>query len=360
MTDKTKDAEPISDDTLPPVDDDRDIEASAPGDTDVDPSEPPARRTVRTEADEDPRARAVQRYREIREQHAAEVAERAAQAEAEAHEAEAIEETPAGRVRLKVNGREIEKPLNEVIADAQKFAAAEDRLEEAKRLVAEAKALRDASRRQEPEDYPQERPEDPRQAKLREIAERLQVGDVDEAAEALAALNDPSEIDRRVEAKIRQARIDEENRAALQRFAKQFPDLVANKYLAKAGEEVLAEQLTQDFRKLGIPDEAIAPLRSNHAMLVRAHNELRAAGRPLRSADQILAETGKVLSREFGVRGRGVDREQIEARVERKRSMGTQPRAAGVRAPMASAPVQKSARDVVAMIRKSRGFPSIR
>jgi hypothetical protein len=135
----------------------------------------------------------AQRYRDLRDREAAEHAE----AEVQYHDARAHEEpaqSPHGeqRVRLVVDGKTVELPISEVVKRAQVNSAIDNRLEEAKRIVAEAKSTRHQAT---DDDFSEERHEpQPRQQrfspndKLRSIVERIQVGDADEGQQALNEL----------------------------------------------------------------------------------------------------------------------------------------------------------------------------
>jgi len=68
------------------------------------------------------------------------------------------------------------------------------------------------------------------------------------------------------------------------------------------------------------------------------------------------------MSRKFGVGGRtrivGTQSE-IEARLDRKRAMPSHPRTAGVRTPQETQqPRPKTAQEIVAQMRRARGFPT--
>lgn len=385
----------------------------------------------RETADDDPRARAQRRYREIRDREAA-----AAQAQQQAPETEpddqetapsenadensdAVSEQKSDEkpktVKLKVHGKEEEVSLEEVISLAQIAKAsdnlldvAKSRASEATRLLKEAQEaqqrLRDgtehppaskaASKPNPSEGQPD--PEHPPVAgldpdKLREIAERIQVGDAAEGAEALKELLSematkaskpaitPDEIDQRVESRIRHQRTQEELDKALQDFGKEFPDVMGKRLLADAGRTALRDELVKDLRSAGLPDEQIEAASRDDNALVAIHRDLRSRKNPsVRAYSDLFKATGKALSDEFGLKPKSAqkstpppakapapqrpvsDPARVQERIDRKRAAPQQPRAAGVRAPVAQPPQQPSTRDVVAMMRRQRGFSPTR
>lgn len=424
-------------DDLPDADDDAgdpstadDRRAAPPSDSEDD--APRGRKPVETEsADDDPRAAAVRRYREIRdrEEAAAKTAREGEPPAAAAPEDEApadagdenidepvvSEEKPAEKpkttVKLKVHGKEEEVSLEEAISLAQIAKASDNMFNEAKRLL---KLAEEQSRSPRSSEQPEHQPASPKSAtkpnpsegqpdpehppvagldpeKLQQIAERIQVGDAAEGAQALTELiseiankanSKPSmtadDVDQRVESRLRQQRTQEEIDAALADFGRDYPEVLGKKYLASAGREILADELAKDLRAAGLTDEQITDATKDERTLIAVHRDLRSRNNPnVRGYSDLFKAAGKTLSSEFGLKSQTAkptpppvktapqraptaDPAQLQARIDRKRAAPQQPRAAGVRAPVAQPPQPKSTRDVVAMMRQSRGFPSTR
>jgi len=153
---------------------------------------------VETQPFADARERIAQLYRDQRERDEADAAvaladQQAAREAAEFADLAGQHQQGQQHVKIVVDGREQILPLSEVIKWAQINSAADARLDEAKRLLREAKAERRG------EDYPEfdETPEQPRHStptpgngndKLKSIVERIQIGDTDEGVEALQEL----------------------------------------------------------------------------------------------------------------------------------------------------------------------------
>jgi len=340
-------------DVMPVIDDDIEIEpASSPAsaerpESQGDQGPPPA--ATETEADRI-RADAVQRYRELRDQQAADFV--TGDPNADSLLAARGGSPAEQKVTLKVDGRQIEKPLSEVVALAQMNEAAAARLAEAKRLVEEAKGLH----RQEyqPEHHQPEPQHGSRREKLLAIAERIQVGDTEEGAEALAELiGDQVDVDKRVDERLAARQREREIAGAVKNFGEKYPTIVNNPLLATAGIQAAAGELYQDLVAVGLPKELLDPWRGNTDALARLHHEARVRGHNVRSADALLEATGQRMSREFNLPTSG----HHERRLAMKRAAGAQPRSygGGTRG-MSSAPRSRSAADVISDMRRSRGF----
>lgn len=372
-------AEAPADDHVPDADDDfaaYDDRSVSPADhNDPQAGARPAPRKEGESADDDPREIAVRRYREIRDQQAKDFAEQQArQAEEmeagpddeQGHQEERRTEPQGQRVKLKVHGREIEMSMEEALAHAQKSVAGENKLDEAKQLVAELKALKASQRGHQEESQAQRRPHDEsRREKLLRAAERLQVGDAEDGAEALAELMpDESDIDRRVERKIKATRVQEEVDRAIDGFSRKNADIVNNKYLATAAGDILAEKLAGELTRAGVDSDIVSRLASNPKLLAESYKEARMAGWKIRDPGALMDEAATALRREFnipaprqGASQQRADGDRVQDRIERKRAFGTQqPRTAYVRQPMPTRQEPRTAKDIVGAMRKARGF----
>ena len=418
-----------ADDTMPEIDDDVEVSARQQPETE-DADEVPRRKPQRQDeetADDDPRARAVRRYREQRDRD--EAAARAAK-EAEQQPPEDIEpvddsdqgdedpadgdndqqtereaEKPARKFKLKINGKEEEVTEEELISLAQIAKASDNLLDvaktrasEATRLLKEAQEaqqrLREGSehppaRKAAPQPDPSREQSDPEhppvagldREKLRQYAERIQVGDADEGAQALIDLAeeitakvtpkvDPSEIERVVHRTTAQTRTQAELDAALESFASKYPDIAKDELLAEAGKTVLRKEIIKDLESAGVDEATISSFARDERLLVQAHKDLRAANKGVRSYADLLETTGKTLSDRFNIKAASpqpatktaaqqrvpVDPDRIQDRIDRKRAAPQQTRAVGVRQQVAPPPQPRTTRDIVRAMRKGRGF----
>lgn len=370
----------------------------------------------------------MRRYREIRDREAAQAkgpeeqqpAAPEAAPEAETEDAgddepvvseEKPVEKPKQTVKLKVHGKEEEVSLDDAIALAQIAKASDNMFNEAKRLL---KLAEEQARSPRSSEQPEHQPGSPRSAttqpnpsegqpapehqpvagldpeKLAQIAERIQVGDAAEGAEALQELITeiagkaskpsvtPEEIDQRVETRLRHQRTQEELDSAYKTFESEFPDVIARPLLRDAGLTALRSEMVKDLRAAGLTDEQIEHAAQDNNRLVSVHRDLRSRNKDgVRSYSEVFKATGKLLYDEFGFKPKSAERSsppkaptpprapiadpaKLQERIERKRAAPQQPRAAGVRAPVAAPPQQKSPRDVIEMMRRSRGFSPTR
>lgn len=420
---------PAEEETMPEIDDDVEVSASQQPETDeID--EAPRRKPQRHDeesADDNPRERAVRRYREQRDRD--EAAARAAR-EAEQRPPEDIEPVddrdegdedvadgdndqqseveaakPARKYTLKINGKTEEVTEEELISLAQIAKAsdnlldvAKSRASEATRLLKEAeetqRRLRDGQEHppakkpaaiQPDQSQEQPDPEHPPVAgldreRLRQITERIQVGDADEGAQALTDLFeeitakvtpkvDSEEIARVVQRTNAQTRTQAELDAAFESFASKYPEIAKDELLAEAGKTVLRKEIIKDLESAGVDEDTISSFARDERLLVQAHKDLRAANKGVRSYADLLETTGKTLSARFNIKAASpqpatktaqqrapVDQDRIQDRIDRKRAAPQQPRAVGVRQQVAPPPQPRTTRDIVRSMRKSRGF----
>lgn len=365
------------------------------------------------EEPEDPRAAIARRYREQRDRDNGKgdaandeidepAADVAAKSEPEVKKPDPSpansEQTDDEQITLKVDGRDVVKTKQELIALAQQTVAGDNRLEEAKRLLREAQALRgsakpehqpgeadeeitqqhDQTQRQESSrEHPPKRDLDP--AKLKTIVERIQVGDSDEGMQALQELVEmtsarggdvsPDKIGTIIDQHLVKTQTQAEINSALADFAKEYPDLAKDEVLADAGRTVLRHELIKDLKSVGVPDADIDAIKSNPHALASAQRQLRTAGHKVRTYGEILGAVGQTMSQKFGIKPASASqevpaskpqpqREQpvSQERIDRKRLAPQQPRTAGVRGQVQSAPKPKTRQEVVAGMRKDRGF----
>lgn len=407
---------------MPAVDDDAAVVEAPESAPEAQETEPARAPQAKAAADEDDvRSRIVKRARELRDADAAKGDEEPPAA------AEAAEETPetgdidpakppqnektelSDEFVLRINGKDEKLSREEVIRLAQIAKASDNVLDEAKGLkkelrqeLDEVRKLRegltrsehpptDGSRKATQPDQSQGQP-DPEHPpaeglapeKLRNIVERIQVGDADEGAQALTeffnevesrtkASKSPAteDVDRRVDARIAhrdtQAAIDK----AMAGFATKFEAIVKDDDLATVGKQVLMRELRKDLVSAGVDEEDLAKLRSDEA-IIAAHRDFHAKRKSgIRSYDDIFDATGAYVSEKFVKDAEPkptqqpkttqpprmtVDPAQAQERLDRKRGAAQQPRAVGMRAQVASPQRPKTAADIIRETARQRGY----
>jgi hypothetical protein len=423
--------EPADDVVEPAVVETAPVEAEAP-------SEPEARAPQRYT--DEGRERAARRYREIRDEARKADAEPAAEADTatddggdaapepapeatdkatEAEPAKGPEVAAPSKHKIKVRGEEIELGLDEIIRRAQLATASEDTLEESKRRLQEATALLNeakALRSQPPENQPgadkpaSKQQPDPSQVtdqpehqpgkakdpeKLKSVVERIQVGDQDDAAQALLEFRDeiiadisngkavdPADLDKRVDARIAQRSAEMQTKAemdgAVEQFTQRYKDVASNKHLASAGFSILKDEIIADLKLAGLSEQDYAPIRNDVTALAKAQRMLRNNGSKLRTFEELLEKTGTTMVAEFGLKppaatdAKSVSQSQpkpterapvqtpdpalVQQRVEAKRATVQQPRTAGVRGTVQQAPRPRTALEIVQDMKRQRGF----
>jgi hypothetical protein len=257
---------------------------------------------------------------------------------------------PAKR-KLKVNGQEKEYTDEEVIALAQKAAAGDDYLEQAKQRFNEARQVLETTRvhvsRQNPAEEPatpatetddgttgQQNPADP----LKEAIEQIQYGDPDKAKEVLgktiaevatAAVKQVSWEDRV------QADVNADLRAH-DEFVKKNPELASDEIAHAVIKDQLLKGYADDLRKIGVPDDNIP---SDPAKLANEHRRQKLQGASVRSVAQLLdngaarylERIGKPRQETAPTKPANPDRVQVNLnRDDRRRAIPQQPQRANV------------------------------
>ena len=151
---------------------------------------------------------------------------------------------------------------------------------------------------------------DPYKERLRQVAEKIQVGDSDEGADALGEIVqtavEQAHSRRRstddVQQALKQLVREQENEKALGAFKKKYPTIAGDEDLTNTTVAVLEREIADDLRKAGVPEEQLAKVKGNTMALVQAHNAARMGGLALRDAEQILDATGKTLQQKYHLR----------------------------------------------------------
>lgn len=233
---------------------------------------------------------------------------------AEAPAADAVDDgappapEPQRTVVLKVRGKEIEMPLDEVIAKAQIAVASEDILEKAKGTARELDTLLDNARRQTrpavegtnqtpqngrdttgqptPADNPENPPARPK------LTEAIQFGDPDDA-ERLLRQTIQQQTDETVRRALYEQRLaDEGARSAkvLRDFGDQNPEIAGDPRARAAIEVEMIKLQEEDLRKLGLDPARIRPdgQPAQPTDIANAHRHYRATGMNVRAPDELL------------------------------------------------------------------------
>ncbi len=163
-----------------------------------------------------------------------------------------IEQTEGRRVRVKVDGVEHEVLLDEVLRSYQKGSAADRRLEEATRLLAEARVAQQAQPPQQELPATPEPGADDLKTAVKGAFEKLYAGESDAAVEQMVALlarKAPPAVEApNIEQIAVQLQQNTDTRAALAKIETDFPDIMANSDL-----EMLTYMKVQQKEAEGTP-----------------------------------------------------------------------------------------------------------
>lgn len=400
-------------DEVPPLDDDIEPAEQAAARDDADDGADQDAEPV--EKAESPREAAVRRYRELRAQREAAASGDTSEDDgaSDGDEQDDPEPAPARaqpqkvepesadepEFEVKVHGQTKKLKASELVAKAQIALASENILDEVKSLKRDMEARAQRGRSSDPADQQDEddglnaqeddrSPKEPAKAnqrkpvldaeKLEDIVERIQIGDKAEGRAALSELIDaisgsapensamkPEEIGRVVTEQIARARFKSEIEEATGKFRQEYAGVVSDPDVLDASLRRLGAELRQDLTAAGMAPEKIDKLSTDQ--LLEFHQQARMAGHKTRGYSQILDKVGKEVSQKFGAilpsrETSPTNRSQqptpsasLNERVDRKRSAPVQPRTAGVRA-SDSQPKPKSRADVIAEMRRSRGY----
>jgi hypothetical protein len=315
--------------------------------------------------------------------------------EKEAPAAEAAEGKPAETtIELIVDGRRIQKPLSEVIAAAQTNMAADARLEEAKRILNEARNLAAQSARPAADQPParpaetqadqsgQQRVTKPDPARIASLFDAIMIGDAEAGAKALEELletsaatadkTSPEEVRALVDAELQRREALAEGKRAIDGLAKDFPEIANDPdlFLITLNRSVI--EMTEDMRKIGVPEEELAALGGNPKLTRDAYLMLRRDPQwapRLRDLAGIAVASAKYVSDKFALRksepsptGPSNGSVVVGDRSTRKAALIQQPRTASIRRPEAEAPATpqpKSRSAIVRAMQADRGQPTV-
>lgn len=201
------------------------------------------------------------------------------------------------KIKVKVRHQERELTEDELIAAAQKTLAGDEYLEEARKLLEDAKQLAPSRPHQDGDDAANtdrqaEEAADPSHQTDEQLAERLQFGLPEEAAEVIKQLRksgttDPGEIQRAVYDSQRNVDVTKATRA-YEKFVSANGDLVKDPIAHAAMEAAFYNGVRTDLRKLGYTDEQ---LPTATAKLVEAHRFHRIQGQDVRDTAALLEDS---------------------------------------------------------------------
>jgi hypothetical protein len=154
--------------------------------------------------------------------------------------------------------------------------------------------------------------------RLRDLSERIQVGDTDEGADALGEIVDMVQAQHgdtslAVRRELADMQLKAENDAALGKFAKRYPALTQEPVLVEAATHVLRDEIARDLRAAGVTDDELKPIRENVGQLASLHGKARLMRHEgVRQADKLLEDVGGVLSEKFNLKPAGTGRSPNE------------------------------------------------
>lgn len=409
MATTTETKQDVNPDVMPDVDDDvietESREAASDG------ADAPVVEARRSETPKryDPREEAVRMYRERRAQQ--EAAERAdSESENEPEDDQEIAAEPAVKAEvppvhaspadnaepefeIKVNGKSQKLSARELIAKAQIALASEEILAEAKAIREDARALRGRSTTEQHQPVDADnlngydaRPDASGKAeadqpvialdaeRLEEIVQGIQVGDVEEGKKALeqlvslmaaSAASKTQDVRPVVEEAIARRHLQDEIERAGNSFRDKYGNIVENQEMFALSFSRLSNEIRSDLSRAGVDPETTKSLDLDG--LINQHMQVRSrGGKGLRSYDTMMDKVGSDMMSTYGsVLGRSdptparspqPSPSQASERLERKRQAAPQPLTAGVRTQPSQPAKPKSREEVIAEMRRARGF----
>lgn len=313
-------------------------------------------------------------------------------------EPEAAPAPQSRKLKLKVDGKEVELDEDEVLRRAQRDLAADNRLEDVKELrrmmaeeraqfqneLAELRKLRqnggvgeDHAGQDTPVSSPTQSErrdqalDDVRKQRFREAAHRLQLGDEEEGAEALASLfaestarqpeRSPEEI---AEVVIAQMERREAARKASEEFQTRFPEIAQDEGLVLLTSQEVGRRAADELRRLaddGVIDMTPAQRAQlgNPMTAIEWHKNLLNQGAPLTPPGKLAFDAAETVKTRY-VRPAEAPAQQtaLQTRIEEKRTnLAPQPRRASIPAPANAQPMtaEEKRRLAVRQMRAQRG-----
>lgn len=183
--------------------------------------------------------------------------------------------------------------------------------------------------------------------KIGEIVDKLQLGNRDEATEALAdlvksltqAVGQPrtQSLEQTVQAALVERDHQNEIDRAISSFEKENADIASNKYLSQVVLDITLDTMKEDMRKLGVTDEYLAPNGRPipPRMVANMYRNMRLNGLPVKTHAEVLSDSVGKLRQTFNLprapKPNEADQVTAQGRLAQKRQMQQQPRSAGVK-----------------------------
>lgn len=316
------------------------------------------------------------------------------QLEPEPGEGEDLLGTPVGdnepapqprMVTIKVNGKNIQVTEDELIERAQKVSAADSYLDEAKTLLRQAKEIKrgrsgaadddqdqidDGGQDRDQLDQPVRQPVAQNPERLKQVIEKIQFGDQEEAAAALgeviAEAADQSADQRQLE------RLMNNDLARSQKSLKSFveanPELANNEIFSAGMEATMYRLYREEIEALGVVEPDKIP--KDRATLANWHRWYRVHGAEVSQADTLLTKAKDQVLQYMKVPGQPTQqrREPSRAqprvavnvdRTERRASIPVQPSRSVAPRPNTQTrpPAEQGRSSVVSEMRRARGQP---
>ncbi len=154
--------------------------------------------------------------------------------------------------------------------------------------------------------------------RFRDLAEKIQVGDTEEGAQALGeiireARGDRTSMREAVQQELAAKEIQAEIQAAAARFKKRYDHVNREPLLAEAAKAALREELYSDLKAMGLPEDQLEPIRNDIGRVASLHGAARLKGLKVRTPDELMDDTGRELSEKFGIRPSPSGRTREEA-----------------------------------------------
>jgi hypothetical protein len=173
--------------------------------------------------------------------------------------------------------------------------------------------------------------------KLRQVVERVQVGDTEEGVEALTEFAEmvgsrPEHTRHAVRQELAELQISKANTDALEKFAKRYPKLRDEPLIVDAATRALRDEMAKDLKAAGLPDEELDQIREDVGRLGNLHGQARLVARDrVRSADDLLNDVGKTLSEKFNIKPASRDAREYVRDLRAQRGFKVDDDAAGAR-----------------------------
>jgi hypothetical protein len=250
----------------------------------------------------------------------------AARAASDAEAAVAAEPAPAAggpvdpnaMVELVINGNRVKMTVADALVRAQKVGAADDYLATARETLREAKSLRNGSQRDTTVDdeagsQPGRREAAPsptdtrtdRKARLKQIADKIQIGNEDEAADALDQLVQGVVAEQRgaIDSRLAERREEELVQDAFQKFTVAYSDLGDPELVPVIFNRVSIEMIDA-MKAIGVPDDQLATIANSPQETLANYKRLRIEGAQhgawkLPEPHTILAKVGNHVRQKF-------------------------------------------------------------